>query len=194
MELLFATQNHNKVKEIAALLPDGWQVRSLYDLDIQEEIPETADTIAGNAELKARYLYDRLKISCLAEDSGLEVTALGGAPGVHSARYAGDAKDMDRNMKLLLRNLEGVSDRSARFVTVIALIRDGDMHLFTGTLEGTIGFEKKGSHGFGYDPVFVLSDGRTLAELTLAEKSEISHRSKAVKQVIAFLKGEADWQ
>lgn len=188
MELLFATHNLNKVREIAALLPEGWQVRSLYDLDIHDEIPETADTISGNAEMKVRYLYERLGIPCLAEDSGLEVVALGGAPGVHSARYAGEKKDMDRNMDLLLHNLAGTTDRAARFVTVVALIQDGDLHLFTGTLEGEIGHERRGSHGFGYDPVFVLPDGRTLAELTLEEKSAISHRSQAVKQAIDFLK------
>jgi XTP/dITP diphosphohydrolase len=189
MELLFATHNLNKVREIAALLPEGWQVRSLYDLDIHEEIPETADTIAGNAEMKVRYLYERLGIPCLAEDSGLEVAALGGAPGVHSARYAGETKDMVRNMDLLLHNMAGSINRAARFVTVVALMQDGDLHLFPGTLEGEIGHERRGSHGFGYDPVFVLPDGRTLAELTLEEKSAISHRSQAVKQAIDFLKG-----
>lgn len=189
MELLFATQNAHKVREIAALLPPGWQVRSLQDMGITEDIPETADTIAGNAELKVRYLHERLGIDCLSEDSGLEVAALHGAPGVHSARYAGEEKDMDKNMDLLLRNLEGAHDRSARFVTVVALMRGGELHLFTGYLEGEIGQEKRGSHGFGYDPVFVLPDGRTLAELTLEEKSTISHRSKAVKQAVAFLKG-----
>ena len=190
MELLFATGNPNKVREIRALLPEGWQILSLQDMGFTEEIPETASTLAGNAELKAQFLYEKIGKDVLAEDTGLEVDALGGEPGVYSARYAGPGKDMEQNIALLLSNLDGVQDRKARFKTVVALFLEGEMHLFTGTLEGQIGYEKRGEGGFGYDPVFVLPDGRTLAELSLAEKSSISHRGKAVKLLLEFLQEE----
>jgi len=187
MELLFATNNAHKVKEISALLPAGWRVLSLQELGIHEDIPETAPTLAGNAEQKARYLFERIGKDVFAEDTGLEVEALGGDPGVYSARYAGPDKDMDQNMSLLLNNMQGVQNRKARFKTVIALLLNGQLHLFTGTLDGQIGFEKRGEGGFGYDPVFILPDGRTLAELALAEKNSISHRAIAVQQLLDFL-------
>lgn len=187
MTLIFATSNEHKVGEIRRILPDGIRIRSLADIGFEKELPETQPTIEGNSLQKASELQRLTGLDCFAEDTGLEVTALGGEPGVRSARYAGPGKAAEDNMALLLRNLEGEQDRSARFKTVITLIVGDRSHQFEGVLEGTIGTERRGSGGFGYDPVFVLPDGRSLAECTPDEKAVISHRAKATKRFIEFL-------
>ncbi len=188
MKLVFASNNRNKIKEIQQLLPDSIQVLSLSDINCDVDIPETADTIEGNAILKANYVTEHYGYNCFADDSGLEVDALNGAPGVISARYAGDQKNDNDNIDKLLSELENQDNRKANFKTVIVLNLDGTQHLFTGIIDGTIIRERKGSNGFGYDPVFVPeNDTRTFAELEMEEKSDISHRGKAVKQLVAFL-------
>lgn len=189
MKLVFASNNKNKIKEIQSLLPDDIQILSLEDIGCHEDIPETAATIEGNAILKADYVTKNYGYDCFADDSGLEVNALDGAPGVYSARFAGEQKNDHDNMDKLLHELEGKSDRTANFKTVIALNLNGQQNLFTGKAFGNIILEKKGTNGFGYDPIF-QPDGfsDTFAQLSLEEKGLISHRAKAVKQLIAFLK------
>jgi XTP/dITP diphosphohydrolase len=189
MQLVFASNNKNKIKEILLLVPSDIQILSLEDIGCIEEIPETADTIEGNAILKANYISENYGYNCFADDTGLEVEALDGEPGVYSARYAGEQRDANDNMDKLLANLEGKSNRNAQFKTVIALNLDGKQNLFTGVINGKIIEEKIGTNGFGYDPIFI-ADGysKTFAELTLEEKSVISHRGLAVKQLVDFLK------
>lgn len=189
MQLVFASNNKNKIKEIQNLLPDDIKILSLEDIGCHEDIPETADTIEGNAILKADYVTKNYGYDCFADDSGLEVNALDGAPGVYSARFAGEHKNDNDNMDKLLRELENKTDRAANFKTVIALNLNGQQKLFTGKIFGTILFEKKGTNGFGYDPLF-QPDGfsYTFAQLSLDEKSAVSHRAKAVKQLIVYLK------
>jgi XTP/dITP diphosphohydrolase len=186
--LVFATHNQNKIREIQAKLVDRYKLISLSDLDIAEEIPEIADTFEGNALLKAQYIWNKFGISCFADDSGLEIGALGGAPGVHSARYAGLQKSDKNNIDLLLENLKNYTDTSAQFHTCIALILEEEVHYFHGIIRGKLIREKKGTNGFGYDPIFV-PDGydRTFAEMTLAEKNAISHRAIAVEKLVDFL-------
>lgn len=188
MQLVFASNNQNKIKEIQLLLPKSIQILSLEDIGCFEEILETADTIEGNAILKANYVTEKYGYNCFADDTGLEVEALNGEPGVYSARYAGEQKNADDNMDKLLLNLKDKSNRSAQFKTVIALNLDGKQTLFTGFVKGEIIEEKVGINGFGYDPIFV-ADGytKTFAELTIEEKSKISHRGLAVKQLVEFL-------
>ncbi len=187
MQLVFASNNQNKIKEIQLLLPQSIQILSLSAIGCFEEIPETADTIEGNAILKANYVTEKFGYNCFADDTGLEVETLNGEPGVYSARYAGEQKDANDNMDKLLLNLQDASNRSAQFKTVIALNLNGRQILFTGIIKGNIIEEKVGAHGFGYDPIFV-ADGytKTFAELTIEEKSKISHRGLAVKQLVAF--------
>ena len=187
MKLVFASNNLNKIKEIQLLLPSTIQILSLESIRCQEEIPETAATIEGNAILKANYVTENYGYNCFADDTGLEVEALNGQPGVHSARYAGEQKDANDNMDKLLQNLNDKSNRRAQFKTVIALNLNGNQTLFTGIIKGKIIQEKIGTNGFGYDPIFV-ADGfdKTFAELSLEEKSTISHRGLAVKQLIEF--------
>ncbi|WP_333600556.1 non-canonical purine NTP diphosphatase [Flavobacterium sp.] len=189
MKLVFASNNKNKIKEIQLLLPSSIQVLSLEDIGCQEEIPETANTIEGNAILKANYITEKYGYNCFADDTGLEVAVLNGAPGVYSARYAGEQKDANDNMDKLLANLKDKSNRKANFKTVICLNLNGEQTLFTGIIHGQIIEEKIGANGFGYDPIFV-ADGytKTFAELTIEEKSLISHRGLAVKQLVDFLK------
>jgi XTP/dITP diphosphohydrolase len=189
MQLVFASNNKNKIKEIQLLVPQSIKVLSLEDIGCFEEIPETADTIEGNAIQKANYVTEKYGCNCFADDTGLEVEALNGEPGVYSARYAGEQKDATDNMDKLLNNLKGISNRNAQFKTVIALNLNGNQSLFTGIIEGKIIEEKIGSNGFGYDPIFV-ADGysQTFAELRIEEKSVISHRGLAVKQLVNFLK------
>ena len=189
MQLVFASNNKNKIKEIQLLLPQSIQILSLEDIGCLEDIPETADTIEGNAILKANYVTQNYGYNCFADDTGLEVEALNGVPGVYSARYAGEQKDANDNMAKLLANLEGKTNRKANFKTVICLNLDGKQQLFTGIINGKIIEEKIGTNGFGYDPIFI-ADGysKTFAELTLEEKSVISHRGMAVKQLVDFLK------
>ena len=188
MQLVFASNNKNKIKEIQLLLPETIQILSLEAIGCFVDIPETADTIEGNAVLKANYVTEKFGYNCFADDTGLEVEALNGEPGVYSARYAGEQKDADDNMDKLLDNLKGKSNRSAQFKTVIVLNLNGKQTLFTGIIKGKIIEEKIGTNGFGYDPIFVTEGyTRTFAELTIEEKSTISHRGLAVKQLVDFL-------
>jgi XTP/dITP diphosphohydrolase len=191
MKLVFASNNANKIKEIHALVPSSIQIVSLHDIGCFEDIPETADTIEGNAIIKANYVTQKYGFNCFADDSGLEVDVLNGEPGVFSARYAGEPKNDENNTQKLLLNLEEKNNRKANFKTVICLNFNGEQHLFTGIIDGRIISEKIGTNGFGYDPVFV-ADGytKTFAELTIEEKSKISHRGIAVKKLIDFLKNK----
>lgn len=186
-QLLLCTGNAGKLAELRALLP-GMELLSLPEVGLPTDLPETGDTFAANALQKARFAHERTGLPCIADDSGLEVDALQGAPGVYSARYAGAAKDAGANMAKLLRELEGFTDRSARFRTVIALIDAQGEHLFEGEVRGTITTAARGSNGFGYDPVFlpVMSD-LTFAELDAKRKNAISHRGHAVWKLVRFL-------
>ncbi|GAA3508424.1 non-canonical purine NTP diphosphatase [Aquimarina addita] len=188
MKLVFATNNVNKIKEVQSLLPSHIQLVSLSDIGCIEDIPETSDTIEGNALQKAEYIRTHYGYDCFADDTGLEVKALNGAPGVFSARYAGDARDPEANMDKLIIELSNKENRKAQFKTVIALHINGVFNTFSGICEGTITKQKKGDKGFGYDPVF-LPDGfdKTFAELSLSEKNNISHRGKAIKQLVEHL-------
>lgn len=188
MKLYFATNNIHKLKEVQEVVGDSFQIESMRSLGINEDIPEDQQTLEGNALQKARFLYDRTGESCFADDTGLEVDALNGAPGVYSARYAGEAKNSLDNMALLLKNMSGIQHRKARFRTVIALILDGKEYLFEGIVNGTITEEPRGTAGFGYDPLFV-PDGysTTFAEMDSEAKNAISHRGRAVEKLAAFL-------
>ena len=188
MKLVFASNNKNKIAEIQQLIGDKFEIVSLQDIGCTEDIPETAETIEGNAILKANYITSNYGYNCFADDTGLEVEALNGAPGVYSARYAGEQKDANDNMNKLLSELKDKSNRNANFKTVIALNLNGKQNLFTGIIHGKIIEEKIGTNGFGYDPIFVANGHeKTFAELTLNEKSTISHRGIAVAQLVAFL-------
>jgi XTP/dITP diphosphohydrolase len=188
MQLVFASNNLNKIKEIQSILKGSIALLSLSDIGCHEEIPETADTIEGNAILKANYVTEKYGYDCFADDTGLEVKVLNGAPGVYSARYAGEQKNADDNMNKLLEALKDQADRSAQFKTVIALNIKGRQHLFTGIAKGEITFDKTGNHGFGYDPVFLPENyTETFAELSSEIKNKISHRAKATQQLIDFL-------
>ena len=188
-KLLFATNNAHKLAEVQAVLGDAFALTTPRACGVTEEIPETCDTLEGNASQKAHYLRERVALDCFADDTGLEVAALGGAPGVHSARYATDGHDFEANNRLLLKNLEGVKDRRARFRTVIALLLDGQEYRFEGIVEGRIIEHEAGHEGFGYDPIFV-PDGfdKTFAEMTPEEKNAVSHRGRAVRQFVEFLR------
>ncbi|QNH63026.1 RdgB/HAM1 family non-canonical purine NTP pyrophosphatase [Hymenobacter sediminicola] len=190
MRICFASNNAHKLDEIRPLLPAGTELLSLVDIGCHEELPETQDTLEGNARQKANYVWEHFGVPCFADDTGLEVTALGGAPGVYSARYAGPQRLAADNVQKLLQELQGQPDRSARFRTVVALVLpDGAVHEFVGVVEGSITETPSGSGGFGYDPVFqpLEGDGRTFAEMTTAEKNHISHRARAVAGLVAFL-------
>jgi XTP/dITP diphosphohydrolase len=188
MQLVFASNNKNKIKEIQALVSDTIQIISLEDIGCTEDIPETAETIEGNAILKANYITSNYGYNCFADDTGLEVDALNGAPGVYSARYAGEQKDANDNMDKLLSELKDTTNRNANFKTVICLNFNGTQQLFTGIINGTIIDEKIGTNGFGYDPIFIAEGHqKTFAELSLEEKATISHRGIAVQQLIRFL-------
>lgn len=191
MKLVFASNNKNKIKEIQQLLPSSIEIVSLEDIGCHEEIPETADTIEGNAILKANYVTEKYGYDCFADDTGLEVEALNGAPGVYSARYAGEQRSSEDNMDRLLEALSDKSNRNAQFKTVITLNIKGKQHLFTGIAQGEITLAKVGSEGFGYDPIF-QPEGyeKTFAELSSALKNQISHRGKATQLLISFLKNE----
>ncbi|MGM8363374.1 non-canonical purine NTP diphosphatase [Flavobacterium sp. ARAG 55.4] len=188
MQLVFASNNKNKIKEIQQLLPETIEVLSLEAIGCHEEIPETADTIEGNAILKANYVTQKYGYDCFADDTGLEVEALNGAPGVYSARYAGMQRNAEDNMNLLLENLKDKNNRTAQFKTVIALNVNGKQQLFTGIAKGKITMKKSGNQGFGYDPVFQPEDyQQTFADLDLKIKNQISHRSKATQLLISYL-------
>ncbi len=190
MKLVFATNNANKLQEIRAILGSGMEVLSLADINCHDDIPETAPTLEGNALIKARWVKERYGFDCFADDTGLEVAALDGAPGVHTARYAyPDRHDPEANTQKLLHSLEGRDDRRAQFRTAIALILNGEEHVFEGVVEGFISTEKRGTEGFGYDPVFIPEDtGLTFAELGTDVKNRISHRARAVAKLVEYLK------
>jgi XTP/dITP diphosphohydrolase len=188
MKIVFATNNRNKIKEIQSMLPSNIEIISLESIGCHEDIPETADTIEGNAIMKANYVTQKYGYDCFADDTGLEVDALDSEPGVFSARYAGEQKSADDNMNKLLLNLENAPNREAQFKTVIALNIKGEQYLFTGIARGVITLEKIGNQGFGYDPIF-RPEGyqETFAQLSLETKNAISHRGKATQELIVFL-------
>ncbi len=188
---VFATNNAHKLREIKAMLPQSIEILSLEEINCHVEIPETADTLEGNARIKARYVYEHYGLDCFADDTGLEVEALNGAPGVHTARYAGDNHDTEANIDKLLAELNGETNRKAKFRTVIALIEKGEEHLFEGVLEGEIAEKRCGDNGFGYDPVFIpQGTGKTFAELGPDTKNKISHRALAVAKLVDFISKE----
>ena len=208
MKLVFATGNSGKLREASEILGEGFELVSLAQVGITEDIPETGKTLSANSLLKAQYLYDRIGCNCFADDTGLEVDALGGAPGVYTARYAGEDKDWDQNMDKVLHELQILEteasmaaslglkmkpvSRKARFKSVITLIINGEKHMFEGTLEGVIAREKSGNGGFGYDPIFIADEypGLTLADITEEQKNEISHRGKALRAMAEWLKSQ----
>jgi XTP/dITP diphosphohydrolase len=187
-KLCFATNNPHKLQEIQAILGDGFELLSLKDINCTEELPETGSTIEANSLEKAQYVYDHYQVDCFADDSGLEVDALNGEPGVDSAHYAGPQRSHADNINLLLQNLGNQTNRNARFKTVITLVQKGEVHQFEGIIDGKILTNKKGTEGFGYDPVF-MPEGfdRTFAEMSLDEKGQISHRARAFQKLITFL-------
>ncbi|GHC52699.1 non-canonical purine NTP diphosphatase [Ulvibacter litoralis] len=188
MTLVFATHNLNKLKEVKALMPSHIELLSLTDIGCDEDIPETAATIEGNAFLKAKYVKENYGLDCFADDTGLEVASLNNEPGVFSARYAGPENNAEANMNKLLAHLHDKEDRSARFKTTIALILNEKHFDFTGICEGEITKERKGEDGFGYDPIFLPKGfSETFAEMTMLQKSEIGHRGRAMQQLIAYL-------
>ncbi|MGO1520936.1 MAG: RdgB/HAM1 family non-canonical purine NTP pyrophosphatase [Sphingobacterium sp.] len=190
MELVFATNNEHKLEEVRALLGDKIEFKSLADIGCHEDIPETGTTFKENAKQKTDYLVQRYAVNCFGDDSGLEVDALDGEPGVYSARYSG-SRDMEKNISLVLEKLNGVhlSARTARFRTVISLYLDGTQYFFEGQIEGAIITSEVGAEGFGYDPIFVPKGyDQTFAQMSLAEKNQISHRAIAIANLITFLK------
>ena len=188
MKLVFATNNRHKLDEIRAILGDKIKLLSLNDINCHDDIPETADTLQGNAIIKARYIYEKFGINCFADDTGLEVDALGGEPGVYSARYAGEECDPKENMNKLLDNLTGISDRKAQFRTVIALIIDGEEKFFEGCVKGVISEVKMGEAGFGYDPIFIPEGfSESFAQMSSEMKNSISHRYRATEKLCKYL-------
>lgn len=190
--IVFATNNANKIREVRVALGNHYEFLSLTDIECQEELPETTDTIPGNARQKAHYVHDHYHHDCFSEDTGLEVFSLDGAPGVHTAYYGGQERDAHKNMSKVLQELSGKDDRSAQFRTVIALILDGQEHLFEGIVRGQIAETTRGTGGFGYDPIFIPEGyDRTFAEMAASEKSAISHRGRAVAKLQAFLQQQS---
>lgn len=188
-KLVFATNNLHKLEEVRNIIGNDFEILSLADINCNDDIPETADTFEGNALIKARHIYNKYGLNCFADDSGLEVEALGGAPGVHSARYATDGHDHEANINKLLAELSGKENRNAQFRTVVALIIDGKEYIFEGYVKGEIIYERQGKNGFGYDPVFRPTGYKdTFAEMTENEKNSISHRGVAVSKLNNFLK------
>ena len=187
-QLVFATNNNHKLQEVSAKITGGIKLLSLNDIGCTDDIAETGLTFAENASIKSNYIYQRYQLNCFGDDSGLEIDALNGEPGIYSARYAGTHGDHQANIDKVLAGLNGVSNRSARFRTVISLIWQGKEHFFDGTVEGTIRHERSGTEGFGYDPIFEPAGYNiTFAEMSMDEKNKISHRGRAVDQLIAFL-------
>ena len=188
MQLVFATNNLNKLKEVEKLIPDHIALLSLKDINCLEDIPETQNTIEGNAIQKAEYIKKQYGYDCFADETGREVEALNGEPGVFAARYAGEQRNADDNMNKLLTALQGSNNRNAQFKTVIALHLNGQIQTFTGICKGEITLRKLGKEGFGYDPIFKAEGfNKTFAQMTLEEKNKIGHRGKAVKQLVNFL-------
>lgn len=193
MKLVFATNNKHKLEEVRDIVGDRVEILSLNDINCNDEIPETADTLQGNALIKARYIYEKYGVDCFADDTGLEVEALDGAPGVYSARYAGEECDSEANMQKLLQNLTGKSERSAQFRTVIALIINGEEKLFNGVVKGEISTGKMGDSGFGYDPIFIPEGfSQSFAQMSSEMKNSISHRFRATEQLSNYLKENYD--
>ncbi|MBN8692182.1 MAG: non-canonical purine NTP diphosphatase [Bacteroidetes bacterium] len=191
MELVFVTANAHKAAEVQKVVSTAIKIVSLKDINCNDDIEETATTFQGNALLKAKHVYNKYNKNCFADDSGLEVEALNNEPGVFSARYAGVPKSDEKNTAKLLKNLEGIENRKARFRTVIALILDGKEYLFEGIIEGTIAQQPIGTNGFGYDPVFIPAGyTKTFAQMTAEEKNQISHRAIAVSKMNEFLKAQ----
>ncbi|MCU4163129.1 non-canonical purine NTP diphosphatase [Carboxylicivirga caseinilyticus] len=189
MELVFATNNVNKLKEIQASIGSGIILKSLSDILCFDDIPETSDTLEGNARQKAEYIYSKYGVNCFADDTGLEIEALNGEPGVYSARFAGPQRNAEDNMEKVLELLSTETNRNARFRTVISLIIDGKEYQFDGIVEGIILNEKKGAEGFGYDPIFQpIEHNKSFAEMSLSEKNKISHRARAIQKLVEFLK------
>ena len=193
MKLVFATNNKHKLQEVRDIVGDRVEVLSLAEIGCHDDIPETADTLQGNALIKARHIYEKYGFDCFADDTGLEVEALDGAPGVYSARYAGEECNSEANMQKLLQNLTGKNNRNAQFRTVIALIINGEEKLFNGIVKGTIATEKKGESGFGYDPVFVPEGySESFAQMSSEKKNSMSHRFRATQQLGDYLKENYD--
>lgn len=193
MKLVFATNNKHKLEEVRAILGNKIEILSLNDIDCHDDIPETADTLEGNALIKARYIYEKFGVDCFADDTGLEVEVLNGEPGVYSARYAGEECNPEANMYKLLQNLTGKNNRNAQFRTVIALIIKGEEKLFNGIVKGTISNEKMGNAGFGYDPIFIPEGfSESFAQMTGDMKNSISHRYRATEELSNYLKQQYD--
>lgn len=187
-KIVFATNNAHKLRELREIAGGKFEILSLADIDCHDDIPETADTLEGNALIKARYIKDNYGYDCFADDTGLEIEALGGEPGVFSARYAGDDCNSERNIDKVLENLSGVENRAARFVTVIALMLEGETYTFEGEVKGEILTERHGEGGFGYDPIFKPVEAEcSFAEMSADEKNRISHRGRAVSKLFSFL-------
>lgn len=188
MKLVFATHNQNKAKEIQSLLDDRFEILTLSEINCNDEIPETVETLEGNSLLKAQFVSENFKVNCFADDTGLEIVALDGKPGVYSARYAGEEKSAEANMNRVLSELENSTNRNAQFRTVITLILENKTFTFEGIVKGEIIREKRGTDGFGYDPIFVPEgQNKTFAEMTMAEKNLQSHRARAFQKMIEFL-------
>ena len=193
MKLVFATNNRHKLEEVRAILGNKREILSLNDIDCHDDIPETADTLEGNALIKARYIHEKFGVDCFADDTGLEVEALNGEPGVYSARYAGEDCNPEANMYKLLQNLTGENNRNAQFRTVIALIINGEEKLFNGIVKGTISREKMGNAGFGYDPIFIPEGFyESFAQMTSEMKNSISHRYRATEELSNYFKKQYD--
>jgi len=189
MKLVFATNNRHKLEELQAILGNHFKLLSLKDIECFEDIPEEQPTLEGNASQKAFFVYDKFGINCFADDTGLEIEALNGEPGVYSARYAGEEKSAEANMKKVLEKLAKINDRKARFRTVISLVINGEEKQFEGIVDGEILREKQGGAGFGYDPIFKPEgENRSFAEMGLSEKNKISHRGRAVQKLVDYLK------
>jgi len=188
-KIVFATNNAHKLQELRQMLSDRYEILGLADIGCHEEIPETAGTIEGNAQMKARYVKEHYGYDCFSDDTGLEIDALDGEPGVYSARYAGPGHDSEANIDKVLKKLDGVTERTARFRTAIALLQGNEMHLFAGQVEGLILTERHGTGGFGYDSIFqpIEGDGSTFAQMSPQDKNRISHRGRAVARLVAYL-------
>ncbi len=188
MKLIFATHNKHKAQEIQSLVPSEIQILTLDDIQCFDEIPETSPTLEGNANQKMQFIIDHYNVNCFADDTGLEIEALNGEPGVYSARYAGEMKDPNLNMNLVLSKMNGIKNRSARFRTVIALYLNGEKYQFEGIVNGKITESKSGKEGFGYDPIFEPENcGKTFSDMNLQEKNQLSHRARAFAKMIDFL-------
>ena len=191
-KIVFATNNAHKLQELRQMLGDRYEILGLSDINCHEDIPETSDVIEGNARMKAEYVKEHYGYDCFSDDTGLEIDALGGEPGVHSARYAGPGHDSEANIDKVLKKLDGVTDRKARFRTAIALLQGNEMHMFEGQVEGIILTERHGTGGFGYDSIFqpVEGDGSTFAQMSPEQKNSISHRGRAVARLVEFLNNQ----